>query len=427
MMRGLIFKLLREEVDRKELESKIYDWEGPNPKMKELWIKIHRKEPISDEEYKWAQRFFEKEKESRKSSTDTMLKKVQDYRGGGYEQQSEIVKSGITVYHDIIKSDLIIFLNDIFDPKLKIQIGKPSGEWFRANLNDLREFRNSITNYLGNMVKWREGAMTINDKIEETRKKLQDQDWYGIVENGDWSILNKIDTNYTSWAKDITKRQLNGDLPMGSDMKIIKKYFEKRDVNEILPKEWIDTLRKVEKLKKIRIDKISFAHVDFINRFHRDKEDGLTELKNNLMSTTLKGDESEDHFFTLLSNRPQNFHNVKRYALWGNVVDMIFGVDGSAKFADGFKLIQVKSSENLAKKAIIKNLGIPYVSVYPISKKFKFTFNYFSENNPSEPSNFNIKYVNDKDKPETYQDKEMAALQKILGKPSSDEYFESDK
>jgi len=35
--------------------------------------------------------------------------------------------------------------------------------------------------------------------------------------------------------------------------------------------------------------------------------------------------------------------------------------------------------------------------------------------------------VNDKDKPETYQDKEMAALQKILGKPSSDEYFESDK
>lgn len=429
-MRDLIKKLLREEVDRKELESKISNWDGNDHRMKDLMIKVYRKEPISDEEYEWAEEFFKKEKESRKLSQNTMSKKVTDWRGGGFEQQNEIMKSGITVYHDIIKTDLSIFLNSVFDPTLKLRIGEPNDDWFIKNINDLKDFSEKTEKYHNNFVDWTDGSKsTIGAKIKEIKQRLISRNWLGIIEDENWSILNKVDTNYSSWAKDISKRQLNGDLPMGGDLYIIKKYFEKRNLEEVLPKNWLDILRKIEKEKNLKIGKMSLAHVDFLNRFQNDKKEEFEDLKKNLMTTTEKGDDAENRFFELITNTPSNFQDIKRFAIWGNVVDMVFGVDGYATMKDGFKLIQVKSNENQAKKAFVKQLKIPYVSVYPISKKFRYSFNYFSNENPIVPESFNQDYgkIIQKEKPKTYAERERAALEKIIGRPSTDDYFATYK
>jgi len=422
-------KEVGDETDdnNKEIRNKILNWIGDDSRMKNLMFKVYSKEKLSKEEIEFAKSFFEKEKKLRMSDKNTMLKKVTDFRGA-YDQQSKIQELGKKVYLDIIKSDLTIFLNNIFNPKSKIQIGKPSDGWFEKNLEDLRQFYNDTKNYHNNIVSWQDGSkMSIGNKIIELGKRLRNQDWIGIIENGDWSILNKVDTNYLSWAKEISKRQLEGDLPMGGDVYIIEKYFQERDVEDVLPKKWLQILKKIEQEKNMKVDKMSFAHVDFIDKFHEEKESILSEFVETLQNTTRKGDEFENEFFELIRNKPDNFRKIKRYALWGNVIDINFGVDGSYFGKDGFKLIQVKSSESAAKKAFVKQLGIPYVSVYPQNPKNKvrnYKFYYYSENNTQKPEDFNKDIVNTKDNSETYAEKETKVLNKVLGQPGlGQDYF----
>jgi len=413
--------------DNKEIKNKILNWIGDDGQMKNLLFKVYSKQKLSKEEIQFAKEFFEKEKKLRISDKNTMSKKVTDYRGA-YEQQSKIQELGQTVYEDIIKSDLSIFLNNIFNPKFKIQIGKPSEGWFEKNLEDLRQFYNDTKKYHNNNVSWRDGTeMSIGNKIIELGKRLKNRDWIGIIENGDWSILNKVDTNYLSWAKEISKRQVEGDLPMGGDVYIIEKYFQKRDVEDVLPKKWLQILKKIEQEKNIKVGKMSFAHVDFIDKFHEDKESSYGEFVGTLQKSTQKGDEFENEFFQLIRNVPDNFREIKRYALWGNVIDINFGVDGSYFGKDGFKLVQVKSSESGAKKAFVKRLGIPYVSVYPQNPKNKvrnYRFYYYSENNTQKPEDFNKDFVNTKNNSETYAEKEKKVLDKYLGQPGlGQDYF----
>jgi hypothetical protein len=87
----------------------------------------------------------------------------------------------------------------------------------------------------------------------------------------------------------------------------------------------------------------------------------------------------------------------------------------------------VKSSESGAKKAFVKRLGIPYVSVYPQNPKNKvrnYRFYYYSENNTQKPEDFNKDFVNTKNNSETYAEREKKVLDKYLGQPGlGQDYF----
>ena len=259
--------------------------------------------------------------------------------------------------------------------------------------------------------------MTILEKITEIEELLKKKDWFGIIENEDWSSLNKVDTHYTSWAKDITKRQINNDLPMGGDLSVIDKYFKKRDIRDVLPERWLEKLRDLkEDEKDLNISKMSFAEADFIRKFHEEKEEFFKELKADIQKTTEKGDQAEMDFESYLKNYPEKVNNIKSYSSPGNVVDMIFGVDGRFHVNSGDYFFQVKSSEYGAKPAKIKRLRIPYVSVYPKGISGQ-KFNYFSNINKETPSDFDNFIDNSVDLPKTLSpyERQNAALNKVLG------------
>ncbi len=67
-MRDLIKKLLREEVDRKELETKIRRWVGDTDdpevgnRLKNIQAKLQLKIPIEDDEYVFFEDFLKNQK-----------------------------------------------------------------------------------------------------------------------------------------------------------------------------------------------------------------------------------------------------------------------------------------------------------------------------------------------------------------------------
>ena len=427
-MRDLIRKILREEVDRKSLETKIHRWSGDSDAMKDIWAKLRTNASLSDEEYKFAEEFFNDEIKKREKSTDTVAYKISSSNRfkPAKDQKDKITELGKNAYLNLIKTDLSIFFNSIFNPKLKLKIETPNDSWFKKNYNDLVVFGNQVKRWENNVVSWVDGpSMTIKNKIEELKKRLQKKDFIGIIESNEWSILNKIDTHYTFWADEIGKRQKKHDLPMGSDLNVIDAYFTPRRLESVLPKRWYDIFEKIKKEKNLNIKGMSFAHVDLLEKFHEEKEHEFIEMKNKIRKTTERGDESENNFAALMKNSTNKVNNVIEYTTWGNVVDMVFGIDLTANFIDGFRVVQVKSSEGRAKFAFVKKLGIPYLAVFPSADKNIYNFNYFSEKNKDNKRSFNEDYINvnkDVETPISYKDKEKNALEKVLGR-AKDDYF----
>lgn len=455
-MRDLIKKLLREEVDRKELETKIRRWVGDTDdpettdRLKSIQAKLQLKMPVEDDDYSFFEKFLKQEVERRKSSTNTMSGKMmrtkQNFFNPPRDQQNKIVELGRKAYLDLLQTDLSIFFNEGFNPTLRMRIGKPGKAWFRQNLLQLNEFEKNVKPWENNFVNWIEGpAMTIKDKITELKGKMENENWFGIIEKDDWSILNHLDTNYSFWADEITKRQESGDLPMGSDVTVIESYFTPRRLDSALPKKWQPILEKIKQEKKVNINSISMAHVDLLEKFHEEKEKDFQEMKRKIQFTTTLGETAERNFGELIRNYPTKVTDIKKYSTWGNVIDMVFGVDMTAKFVDGFRVIQVKNGEGKAKSAFVKSLKIPYLSVYPGKcpetgvrrKKTPYDFLYFSEKNTKEVGCFNNDYLNieqdveiplsDEEKRVRYSEKERKALEKVLGKPLPDDYFAINK
>jgi hypothetical protein len=417
------------DYDNHELETKIMRWVGDSEEMKKMQAKIRLKIPITDEEYSFASDFLKKEIEKRKTSKDTISQKMKFSRNNpSIDQRNKITNLGEKAYKELIGEDLSVFFNNIFNPKLSLKIGKPKKSWFIQNYNDLVVFQQSIKQWQKNVVNFRDGtSMTIEEKINELKDKLNQENFIGIIEKDEWSILNHLDTNYTFWAEQITKRQLNGDLPMGSDVSTIESYFTERRLDTVLPKIWLDNLIKLKKEKNIKVSKMSFAHVDLLEKFHEEKGKEFLEMKDILIKTTTKGEKAEKDFIQLISNAPDKVKNIKTFASWGNVVDMFFGVDLMATFVDGFKIVQVKNKKTTS--AIIKRLGIPYLLVFPEGSFLEFS--YFSEKNPTEKNvkSFNKDYLKTSESivPDvTYQMKQRDALEKVLGRTSSD-YFSNRK
>ena len=116
-MRDLIRKILREEVDRKSIETKIHRWSGDSDAMKDIWAKLRTNASLSDEEYKFAEEFFNDEIKKREKSTDTVAYKISSSNRfkPAKDQKDKITELGKNAYLNLIKTDLSIFFNSIFN------------------------------------------------------------------------------------------------------------------------------------------------------------------------------------------------------------------------------------------------------------------------------------------------------------------------
>ena len=69
-MKELIKKILKEELSQEELFKKILNYYGDDKSIKDLWVKVWRKEPISDTELENAEKLFQEIEKSEKTKKE---------------------------------------------------------------------------------------------------------------------------------------------------------------------------------------------------------------------------------------------------------------------------------------------------------------------------------------------------------------------
>jgi len=360
-MRGFIKTLLKEQEDKYDTLAMLRDYQGSNSKLKDLSLELRVKGKLSNTKIKEAITQFKKE-----FYEPTILSSLQFNK----QMQSLIMDLGTKAYNDILRSNKRFLLKDLN----KIKIGTPEREWMNRNVSDLRFFKKHITDTDEKFnFPDRDEKVSISDEVTNLLKLLVKRDFWGFIEGNEWSILNKINTNYTNWSKLIAKRDKEGDLGDNSGPKDkVMNYFKQRPVEEIHDLSEFDEDQK--KIIKTKVPTLSFADEDIITILRAadspDSDYDFNKMRNRIMSTTDRGDNTENDFIAWLLYNEIPESDIRVFSSYGNLVDITFQCDLMVKLKDKWVPIQVKSSEKTTSSKLL-NYGIGGILVYPAPKKIK--------------------------------------------------------
>ena len=357
-MRDLIRRILKEEEETYNTLEMIRDYSGSNNYLNDLRRKLKNKNGLNDNQIQAAVKEFKREHWS-----DTVSSKIHSYE---YKHlKSLVIKLGIQTYNRIIKSEKKYFFTQNFDSGNKIIVGKPSPEWIDRNERDLEFFKTHIVDS-GKKIKFpdRNGTFTITQKIDELFNLLEMNDFEGFIENGEWSILNRLGSNWSNWAKMIGIRERDGYLGYGDDESKIKEYFSQKPITDVISTKLSPIILKM-------FPTMSLAEFDLAEAFQEVDENfkstQLEKIKNRIKSTTESGESVERNFISWLETN--QITKIRNFSSFGNVVDITFSVDLMANLNGKWVPIQVKSSESSASTSQIHKLDIGGIAVYPAPNK----------------------------------------------------------
>ena len=221
-MRGFIKSLLKEQEEKYDTLAMLSDYTGNSSKLQDLSRELKATGKLSNTKIKDAVTQFKKE-----FYEPTILSSLQFNK----QMQSLIMDLGTKAYNDILRSNKRFLLSDLN----KVKIGTPERDWINRNVSDLRFFKKHIID-TGEKFSFpdRDEKVTISDEVTNLLKLLVKRDFWGFIEGNEWSILNKINTNYTNWSKLIAKRDKDGDLgEYVSPKEKVLNYFKQRPIEEI--------------------------------------------------------------------------------------------------------------------------------------------------------------------------------------------------
>jgi len=376
---SLVKRTIMENNEDIDIEKIIGTYKGENPFIKDLQHnKIFKGYYLTQKEIEDATKFLEDEKLGTKPKIN-ILKKDKPI-----DTNSLIQELGTKTYLGIIQSEKNTLFNRILMDK-QIKISKPDDEWFEENIKNLLFLKENFKSTKGRM-KWLDGeTSTFEERVNKLIQKCKNKDYIGFIEENEdrkvWSILNKLDTNYTNWRKLIDIR-LNskdgGGIKGENQIEIIENYFKQRDISEVLPPERLGRFIELNKKLSTNVKKLSFADLDLLDAFGKKNSQTLQEIYNNISHTTNIGNQTESNFLMLLRNVKQPIEIVD-FSTPGNVVDTAFGIDCAIKIDGVWFAVQIKAgkfAKNAAQKAFVNYLGINSLSIYERNKRFQF--NYFS-------------------------------------------------
>lgn len=292
--------------------------------------------------------------------------------------QKKIKQLGTTAYLNLIKTKKRALLKPLSN-NYKIVVDKPSEDWVKRNLDDLDFFiNNTINSPSVHKFDDRIVEVTTHAEAEKLKFELNGDKFFGFVEiEGDrkiWSILNKINTHYTNWAKMITKRDLEGDLGDGKLIEKFDNYFRQRPIEEFY--EEVANLDDGQKsVVKEYAKTLSFAEFDIIEAYHNQTDesresasiDPLSNIMNRIKKTTDLGDKTENEFINWLMNEKKiPVSDIHNFSSWGNLVDITFQLDMILTLNGNPIPIQVKSSEQSSR---LLNYDIGGIVVFPTKPK----------------------------------------------------------
>lgn len=248
------------------------------------------------------------------------------------EIKSLVIRKGKEAYKEILKTNKQFLFKEYADNHgSNITIGSPDEKWQEKNLQDLRKFYKNLGNErLSKMVQFdstndrnKKVEMSLGSAIIKLGETVRDNlgSFVGFIEDGQWSILNKIDTNYSNWGKVIISLDSEGLLGDGSPEKKIDEFFKQRNINTICSPEEINHIKNIENHYNVSIPTLSYAEY----KIYKDGEKNYNFIKTNIKKTTESGDLAEAKFMSHLKNN--KISDIVDFSSPGNQVDMIFGVD----------------------------------------------------------------------------------------------------
>ena len=356
------------EISDAEVVELIRNYQGDNKFINDLKKKVIFNKPLTTPQSDAAKDFFVREKLS-----TTIESQLDPNKKLG----KEVIKLGIETYLGIIKS----CKKNLFKSRedLTIKISTPGPEWVQRNIRDLKDFKEKLSpEILSKEIELPNETTSIGAKVEEIVNTLEkDPNAYpGFIENnGDWSILNKLDTHYSNWYRILGeldyKKKLIGDTPQ----KKVENFFKQVPVEQLLSPEKVENLKVIEKEFDCEIPTLSQADFEILREFNKD----FLNIKKRLIKSTERGDNNEINIkgtLKLFSGNAISDNDILHFSSHGNRVDQVFGIDmlvymylpshGEEKY---WVPIQAKSDISAANRSMLLKFGIGGISVFPTKNK----------------------------------------------------------
>lgn len=353
------------EISDDEMNDFIKNYSGTNKLINDFKKKVILNIPFTEKQKKAAKDFFTREKLS-----FTILPYLNPTNSLG----KEVIKKGIETYLNLIKTDKKHLFKTRDD--LSVRVGTPGPAWIKRNIDDLKSLKEKLSNdQLSKKIQLASGEQTtLGAKTEEIINTLEkDPNAYpGFIEkDGEWSIVNKIDTNYTNWFRILAELDLKNQLIGRTPKEKVENFFIQLPISEILQPEKINSLKIIEKELDIFIPTLSRADIEILREFNKD----FLNIKRRILDSTEKGDRNEMNIkgtIQLFSDNAISEGDIVHFLSFGNRVDQVFGIDmlvymylpqhGDEKY---WVPIQAKSDKSSADRSQLLNFNIGGIAVFP--------------------------------------------------------------
>lgn len=379
---SLVKRTIMENNQNIDVEKMVGTYKGENSTIKRLQHKIFSGYDLTDEEIIKAEKEFEKE-ESQKLDNNKVEEKNNPLFlliKSDKDLKKDVIENGIKSYKNILSTGKQALFKEYADSHgSKITIGSPDKDWQTRNLNDLRKFYENLGQE--RLLKTNRYDSKLGDLIVAIGNKVKNNlnSFNVFVEDGQWSSLNKMNTNYSYWAKVIIDLDKKGLLGNGSPKEKIKEFFKQRLKKDVCTPQELQHIKNVENNYRVYIEGLSYAEY----QVYKDGEKNYEFVKNSIKETTSAGDNAEVEFVKFLKRKGIN--EIIDFSSPGNQVDMEFGVDLMAKLFD-WTPIQVKSNRPYNYNFKIFDFDINGIVVW---KKNNNDYYYVSSPNDKEPKSFN--------------------------------------
>jgi hypothetical protein len=279
----------------------------------------------------------------------------------------DLIKNlGTKTYNQLIRSKKRIMLQN----NEKVKVGQPERNWILENVRDLIFFKKNI-NDTNKKFDFPDRAipLTITEECNKLIRQLGARDFFGFVEKNDWSILNRINTNYTNWIKLIAKKDVEGKLVGRTVTDKVNDYFTEKPIETVVDLSEYDS--RDRDMIKSGVPKLSLADFDIISLLiladNSESDYDYKRMVERIKKTTEKGENAERQFMSDLISNGIPKENIKNFSSYGNLVDITFQCDLMVKFKDEWVPIQIKSSQSAYSKLLSYDIG--GILVYPAEKK----------------------------------------------------------
>jgi len=382
---SLVKRTIMEDNKRDVIEKKVGFYKGKNPILMSLYSKTYNGYDLTDEEIIKAEKEFEKEESPNLDNKEENNPFFLLIKRDGILRKL-VIKKGVEAYNNILSTDKQSLFKEYADNHgSNVTIGSPNKDWQNRNLDDLKEFYKNLGNERWSKTNKFNSTLTVKDLIVKIGNKIKNNlsSFKVFTEDGQWSSLNKIDTNYSYWAKSIIDLDNKGLLGNGSPKEKIEEFFKQRLPKDICTPQEVLHIEDIQKNYRVYIEGLSYAEY----QIYKDGEKNYEFAKNSIEETSSVGDEAEEEFIGYLKRRGIN--DIVNFSSPGNQVDVEFGVDLIAKLLE-WTPIQVKSKRPYSYSLKIFDFDINGIVVW---KKNNNDYYYISSPNDKEPKSFNEDFI----------------------------------